>query len=90
MGDHRAECHIQFTIHDKEYRLDLDWVNWGGFDDNGLDYRVREFFSESWDDAYGRYMKQCEELHAADNAKIIEEQERKELERLKAKYEQRP
>ena len=85
MGDHRADVKIEFTIHGKTYKMD-SWINW--FDDGtGIDARVVEFFRVSWEDAKARYDAQISELYLRDHARDIEARERREMARLKAKYE---
>ena len=85
MGDHRADVKIKFSMHGKTYEMDSG-INW--FDDGtGVDHRVIDFFRASWEDAKARYDYQCEELFAREHAKEIEANERRELDRLKCKYE---
>ena len=86
MGDHRAEIHVTFKIHGKTYRLDLDWVNYF-VEDDGIDYRVVNFFRQSWDDALGRYREKIHSAEKEADAKRLEATERAELSRLRAKYE---
>ena len=84
MGDHRADIKIKFTIHGKTYEMD-SWINW--FDDGtGVDYRVVDFFRASWEDAKACYDAHCEDLYAKEHAAEIEAGERRELQRLKTKY----
>lgn len=84
MGDHRATVQIKFTIHGKTYEMD-SFINW--FDDgSGVDSRVVDFFRTSWEDAKARYDAEVEQMWARQHAAEIEAGERREYERLKAKY----
>ncbi len=85
MGDHRAECHIQFKYHGKEYRLDLDWVNW--CPSEGIDTRVVEFFDDATQDALDRYHDGIREDDERRKRADQEEHDRAEFSRLKAKFE---
>lgn len=85
MGDHRAEIKVDFTIHGKTYKLNLDWINY--FDNgNGIDQRVVDFFSESWDDARGRFDAECAEYHRRQYAAQNELAERQQYAALKARF----
>lgn len=84
MGDHRVLITIEFDAHGKTYRQKFN-INY--FDNgDGIDQRVVDFFAESWADALGRYEDQVREHFREQNKAEIEAQERKEFERLKAKY----
>jgi hypothetical protein len=84
MGDHRCTIKIEFSIHDKTYKSDMN-VNYFA-DDDGCDERVKEFFRESWNDAYARYSADVTAYLLSRDRRELEQKERGELERLKAKY----
>lgn len=85
MGDHRAEIHCQMKLHGKEYKLDLDWVNYSP-DNDGCDSRVTEFFERSWNEAYARWQEEVYESQKAQRIINQEKQERKLLQELQEKY----
>lgn len=90
MGDHRATIKIEFTLPNKTYQTEIGsmgGVNYVG-DDDGIDGSVREFFRNSWNDYLSWYNLQIDEYFEQQNKAEIEARERRELERLKAKYEE--
>lgn len=62
MGDHRATVKIEFQLPNKTYCTEIGSI--GGInyvaDSDGIDERVREFFSESWDDYQSWYQEQSD------------------------------
>lgn len=86
MGDHRATVKIEFTFHGKTYRMD-SWINWSPTEYNGVDQRVIDFFCQATEDGLARYHEEEMAYHAEQRKKEAEENERKELARLKKKYE---
>lgn len=88
MGDHRATIKIEFKLPNKTYQTEIGSM--GGInyvaDGDGIDERVREFFSESWDDYFSWYNERINEHFRKENAAQIETDERRELARLQAKY----
>lgn len=89
MGDHRATIKIEFQLPNKTYKTaigSLGGINYCA-DSDGIDSRVREFFSESWDDYQSWYNEQIAEYFRKQNAAEIEQQERAQLASLKVKYE---
>ena len=80
MGDHRADIKLEMTIHGKKYETEM-WINYCDTDGSGCDYRVVEFFANSWADALARF-----KLFEAEHQKEIEQHEREELARLQEKY----
>ena len=58
------------------------WVNWSP-DDDGIDYRVKEFFSETYREGMERYNQEIQRYWEKQHAREIEEAERADLARLK-------
>jgi len=85
MGDHRATIKLYMSIHGKIYEHEM-WINYWP-DNDGVDNRIKEFFSGAWDDALARYKAQIYELDREDREKRERKKELEELARLKAKYE---
>lgn len=85
MGDFRADIKITMTLLGKTYKYDC-WINYNSYDD-GVDERVRAFFSDAWEDAQTRYADMQWESNRAEEARETEQRERRQLEILKAKYE---
>lgn len=88
MGDHRATIAIKFTLPNKTYETvigSLGGINYVA-DSDGVDERVREFFSESWDDYQSWYGDRIAEHYRKENAAQIERDERAQLAALEAKY----
>lgn len=89
MGDHRATIKIEFQLPNKTYKTEIGSM--GGInyfpDSDGIDHRVSEFFSESWDDYMHWYNEKAAEHFEKEHAAEIEAAEKAELARLQAKYE---
>lgn len=93
MGDHRALIKIEFEFHGKTEEVEM-WINWSP-DSDGIDARIREWFREKAEAGYARYEAMLKKRHKeekaarpASNINEEEEDERAELARLKAKYDQ--
>jgi hypothetical protein len=86
MGDHRASIEIVMKAHGKTYEQEW-WINWNPDESTGCDRRITDWFSRCWEDAYERYHKRYAEYFVEQEAKRVEEEEKKELARLKEKYE---
>lgn len=85
MGDHRCLIKLEFDVHGKVYKTEMN-INY--FDNgDGIDSRIVEWFSNCWDDALSRYHDMIYEETRAVREAEEERVERRELERLKAKYE---
>lgn len=85
MGDHRATIKLEMTLHGKTYAHEM-WINYWE-DGDGVDHRVTDWFAECWRDAKARYDAAEAERYQREHAADIAASEKKELERLKAKYE---
>lgn len=88
MGDHRASIKVEFSMYGETKKADM-WVNWSDSSSecSDVDQRVIDFFRSAHAAMYSKFMEAewLEERKRA--ARADEERERKELERLKAKYE---
>ena len=85
MGDFRAEIKIKMQLMGKQYNHTFDWINYSP-DEDGVDYRVKQFFAEAWDDTQTRYDKARQKAWEIENKEQIEKEEKSQLERLKKKY----
>lgn len=88
MGDHRPKITCHFEMHGHIADFDFGWCNWSDNGD-GIDQRIVTWFREQSSIAIGKWRAEVADLHAAEDQKRLEENERRELERLKAKYEHR-
>lgn len=81
MGDHRVSLKVDFHMHGHEAKID-QWVNYTP------DYveKTADWLRRQIEIAMDRYMDAEYDRDMARNAEV-EDAERKELERLKAKYE---
>lgn len=88
MGDHRASIKIEFSMYGETKKADM-WINWSpdGSDYGGVDQRVLDFFSDSAQEMAAKFWEDHEEYMRKQQQKAEEETERKEYERLKAKFE---
>jgi hypothetical protein len=86
MGDFRAEIKIKMQLMGKQYNHTFNWINYSP-DEDGVDYRVKQFFAEAWDDTQTRHDKIMQKAWAEENKEQIEQEEKKILEELKKKYE---
>lgn len=88
MGDSRASVKIDFSIYGKSYKYD-GWINWftEEYDGNYIDQRILEFFDKSYRDARWDYDEASRIEAKRRAAQGLEDEERAELNRLKAKYE---
>lgn len=84
MGDHRASIEIKFSIHGNLYTKEW-WINYSPNHD-GIDQRIVEWFDECWQEAYSKWQVGVDEYLAEQRRKETEEEELKELARLKEKY----
>ena len=85
MGDHRATINISVQFHGKTYEWKDAWINYSGHD--GVDQRVLDFFENMWTDGYSRYLDAMDAAGEKERARETEADERRELMRLKQKYE---
>mgnify|MGYP001579130458 CR=1 FL=1 len=84
MGDHRISLKIEFSMHGHTDKLDA-WWNFSEHDVQGIDYRAIEWLQQQYEKAMDNYLEaQCsaEEKRQAE----IENIEREQLAKLKAKY----
>ncbi len=88
MGDHRATIKIEMEFHGVKDSCDM-WINWSprDWECEGVDYRVIEFIQKIYNKGIEKYNAQQEEYWAQQRRKDVEVAERKELKRLKQKYE---
>lgn len=85
MGDRRASIKIEFTMYGETKKADM-WINWSPSDYDGVDQRVLDFFSESARQMESKFWEARELAESKQRKKAEEEAERKEYERLKAKF----
>ena len=88
MGDHRASIKIEFSMYGETKKADM-WINWSpdGTDYHGVDQRVLDFFYNSACEMREIFCERHERATRIQQEKAQEEAERKEYERLKAKFE---
>jgi hypothetical protein len=87
MGDHRFSFKATFEMHGIKDEINLDWLNWGGFD-TGIDHRITDWIESVRDRAMAKYEEGVAAFWAEQNKAETEKAERAELARLKAKYDQ--
>lgn len=80
MGDHRASCKIEFEFHGKIYHHESD-LNWR-LDSPYIHDSVLSFFEEAVSDGLTQFRTELWEQEEREK----ERQEKKEYERLKAKF----
>jgi hypothetical protein len=80
MSDFKVGIKLEFSGMGVDEKADM-YINY--FPDNseaaGVDQRIIDWFRERWEEAYGKYR--------GDQEKDRDDEERREFERLKAKYE---
>jgi hypothetical protein len=82
MGDHRATIKIHFIMHDVDAKQEW-WINWSpGESIPAVDPRVTEWLAKQAQNALDGYHNAESERRTRE----IEEKERAEYQRLKAKY----
>lgn len=82
MGDHRMSIKIQAEFHGKKKSTDM-WINWWPESESGIDQRIVDFFKELEAEGMAVFDKTMEKVRK----QAIEDEEKKELIRLKEKYE---
>lgn len=85
MSDHRFHLKGTFSIYGRDYPFDMS-LNWHA-DFDGIDHRITDFFLKVYRTARREWDAELSEVLAARERAAQEETERKELARLKAKYE---
>ena len=85
MGEHRFSIKIEFEMHGHKDKWDA-WLNFSERDVPHIDHRVVEWLQEQHMRAMDNWFD-AEADEATRRKAEIENSERKELERLKAKYE---
>jgi hypothetical protein len=80
MGDHRASIKIEVEFHGVKDKADM-WINWV----QPMPSSVSDFLEDVYQRGIAKWDEQMEEYRA----KQKEVEEKKELERLKKKYESR-
>lgn len=85
MSDHRFQLKIQFSIYGMnfEWEPDLNWNNHTG----GVDDRIIDWFTDCYAKARAEFETENDREQKRRAAATLEESERAELVRLKAKYE---
>ena len=86
MGDHRPKITADFEMHGHKAHYDFGWCNWSD-NGSGIDQRIVDWFSEQAEIAMMRFDAENQKYFESQNAKRKEEEERRELSRLKEKYE---
>jgi hypothetical protein len=86
MGDHRISLKIEFRMHGHKADLDAWWNFTASHEVDGIDYRAVEWLRQQHAIAMGRFFEEQYGRVALDEAHR-ENEERKQLMRLKAKYE---
>lgn len=83
MGDHRASIKIEFSMYGETKKADM-WINWSPdtSECSGVDQRVIDFFQEAYAQMYSKHWEDYHDALEREN----ERAERKEYERLKAKF----
>lgn len=86
MGDHRASIEIKFSMYGETEEADM-WINWSPDSEcQDIDQRVIDFFRDAYLKMRSAYDAECIELNWAREKREQEAQERREYERLKAKF----
>lgn len=88
MGDHRASIKIEFSMYGETKKADM-WINWSDYSSEcgGVDQRVVDFFRNSAEEMYTKFMENEWAAERKRKKRQEEEEERNEFARLKAKYE---
>ena len=86
MGDHRASIKIEMKFHGIEDKADM-WINYSPEGDYNMDRRVVDFFNGVYKRGMVEYNKIMEEYWDNKYKEDIEIAEKRELKRLKEKYE---
>jgi hypothetical protein len=85
MGDLRADIKIKMNLWGHNYKTDM-WINYWD-DGDGNDQRVKDFFAESYRDAYSKYQTFIYDSQAKERKASEKKAELAQLKRLKEKYE---
>ena len=88
MGDHRASIKAEFSMYGETKKCDM-WINWSpdSSDYQGIDQRVLDFFHNAAHEMQARYYEEQAAYAACYRELQLEERERSEYARLKAKFE---
>lgn len=87
MGDSRASIKIEFSIYGETYKADMN-INWTPYcDGEGVDSRVIEFFEKSYERARLNWNMKNFEAEREQREREVEENEKREYELLRAKFE---
>jgi hypothetical protein len=81
MGDHRVNIKIEFEMHGHKTKHDM-WVNWSG----AVPASISDWIETQKDKAMEIWFE-AEDLEAERKAATVENAEREQLAKLKAKYE---
>ena len=85
MSDYRADIKLHFEIFGRTYDTELDIIY--SPNNDGIDERIVAWFNDCYKQANAAYEVMVYEQQQEEREKVLEESERKELVRLKAKYE---
>ena len=88
MGDHRASIKLEFAMHGVEAKQNM-FINWSP-DDNGCDRRITEWFEAQVEKAMDKWSEEQWQADKENRSRQVEEADRKEFARLKAKFEPTP
>lgn len=83
--DSKASIKIEFSVYGSKTYEGEWWINYSP-DYDGVDSRIKEWFSKCYEEAYEQYRIGCDNYEE----KRLEKIERKEYERLKEKFEKQP
>jgi hypothetical protein len=84
MSDSRFNLEVKFQIYGKTFKWNPS-LNWSDNGD-GIDQRIVDWFRERHDTAHSDFLKATRKHFIAEEKRKAEEAERKEYERLKAKF----
>ncbi len=85
MGDHRFSITIKMSFHEAKGEIADGWFNWDGGRD-GIDSRIIKLVESVRDRGFAKYDDDMDKYYEEQNKSKIEEEERAQLARLKAKY----
>ena len=83
--DSRFHLKAEFTIYGQTHKYDCS-LNWSA-DPGEIDVRITAWFLQRYNESYTTWLEQLHANELERDQKLIEQAERAELARLKAKYE---
>jgi hypothetical protein len=87
VGDHRPKITAHFEMHGHSADFDFGWCNWSD-NGQGIDQRIVDWFAEQSTIAMARWRNEVDVYYSEQKKIETERLERKELTRLKTKYEE--